>query len=121
MITKDKSAFVLLQCKHLSLFYFLCGRLGHGESYCLIRLSQGFRDTKFEWDISLRAIPQRENLNVSRWHREAPTSFIKTSLEIEKARRGRRMNDQNGRGQVKERDPGRRFHRLAQSNRGLWS
>lgn len=37
----DKTTFVYFQCKRLSLFCFLCGRLRHGESFCSLRLVRG--------------------------------------------------------------------------------
>ncbi|MBA0752955.1 hypothetical protein Gogos_019951, partial [Gossypium gossypioides] len=40
----------------LHLFYFLCGRLGHGNSFCPIRLTRDVTTDDMGCDISLRAV-----------------------------------------------------------------
>lgn len=62
----------------LSLFCFICGRLGHGESYCPYRLRIEPSKIIFGWDLSLRAVPKRRAMVVSRWLREADGSQYKT-------------------------------------------
>lgn len=59
----------------LSLFCFICGKLGHGESFCPIRLRIEPSKIVFGWDLSLRAVVGRRNLEVSRWLREADGSL----------------------------------------------
>ncbi|MBA0729828.1 hypothetical protein Golax_025871 [Gossypium laxum] len=50
----------------LSLFCFICGKLGHGKSYCPLRLTI---DSFIGWDLSLRAVVRRRSMVVSRWLR----------------------------------------------------
>ncbi|KAK5772395.1 hypothetical protein PVK06_048683 [Gossypium arboreum] len=58
----------------LSLFCFICGKLGHGESYCPFRLKIEPLKIVFGWDLSLRAVLRLRNTVVSRWLREADGS-----------------------------------------------
>ncbi|KAL4380088.1 hypothetical protein GQ457_02G027420 [Hibiscus cannabinus] len=44
----------------IRIFCFICGRLGHGESFGPSRLVLDPKDIVFSWDISLRAPPRRE-------------------------------------------------------------
>ncbi|MBA0790204.1 hypothetical protein Gohar_014868, partial [Gossypium harknessii] len=55
----------------LSLFCFICGRLGHGESFCPLRLQIEPSKIIFGWDLSLRAVTRRRNTIESRWLRTA--------------------------------------------------
>ncbi|GMI85726.1 hypothetical protein HRI_002241900 [Hibiscus trionum] len=70
---KDKSVYVQFQYEKLSLFCFICGKLGHGESYCPIRLSVDPKDIKFGWDLSIRAPVRRGPPAPSNWLREEVT------------------------------------------------
>ncbi|MBA0642595.1 hypothetical protein Goklo_026951 [Gossypium klotzschianum] len=45
--------------ERLTLFCFLYGKLGHGESFYLIRLTFGAKKVLMRWDVSLRATPHR--------------------------------------------------------------
>ncbi|MFQ6619983.1 hypothetical protein Gotur_000948 [Gossypium turneri] len=51
----------------LSLFCFICGKIGHGESYCPFRLTIEPSKIVFGWDLSLRTVVRRRNMVVSRW------------------------------------------------------
>ncbi|MBA0731677.1 hypothetical protein Golax_022676 [Gossypium laxum] len=46
----------------LSLFYFICGRLGHWESFCPLSLQVEPSKITFGWDLSLRAAVRRRNM-----------------------------------------------------------
>lgn len=54
---RDKSTYATFQYERLSLFCFMCGRIRHGESFCLLRLMTRTHVTKMGWDLSLRAPP----------------------------------------------------------------
>ncbi|XP_016694273.1 uncharacterized protein At4g02000-like [Gossypium hirsutum] len=46
-IEQNKFIYVIFQYERLSLFYFICGRLGHGESFCEVRLTLGNQQVEF--------------------------------------------------------------------------
>lgn len=54
----------------LMLFCFICGKLGHGESFYLARILQDNQDLTFGWDISLKAPLRRATIPSNRWLRE---------------------------------------------------
>ncbi|MBA0669672.1 hypothetical protein Goklo_028933 [Gossypium klotzschianum] len=64
--------------KKLSLFCFICGKLGHGESYCPFRVRVELSKIVFGWDLSLRAVVRHRNTTMSRWLREADDSQCNT-------------------------------------------
>ncbi|MFQ6655820.1 hypothetical protein Gotur_026210 [Gossypium turneri] len=47
--------------KKLSLFCFICGKLGHGESYCPLLLSIDPSKIVFGWDLSIRAVARNRS------------------------------------------------------------
>ncbi|MFQ6619765.1 hypothetical protein Gotur_000229 [Gossypium turneri] len=62
----------------LSLFCFICGRLGHGESFCPLRLQIEPSKIVFGWDLSLRAVTRRRNTSESKWLRTANGSICES-------------------------------------------
>ncbi|MBA0825241.1 hypothetical protein Goarm_021842 [Gossypium armourianum] len=78
----DASILFLSQATHmrirvrldkLSLFCFIYGKLGHGESYPF-RLRMEPSKISFGWDLSLHAVPRQRNTVVSRWLRKVDGS-----------------------------------------------
>ncbi|XP_039025770.1 uncharacterized protein LOC120159196 [Hibiscus syriacus] len=62
--------YVRFEYEKLTVFCFLCGKLGLGESYCPQRLNNINQNINLEWDASLRAPPRRAAQPQSRWLRE---------------------------------------------------
>ncbi|MBA0847410.1 hypothetical protein Goshw_017556, partial [Gossypium schwendimanii] len=51
----SRTIYARFQYEKLSLFCFLCGKLGHGENFCLVRVRVDSTKIIIGWDISLRA------------------------------------------------------------------
>lgn len=62
----NQNYYARFQYEKLSVFYFICGKLGHGESYCSIRVHTDSVSIVFGWDVSLRAAGRGGPLRVSR-------------------------------------------------------
>ncbi|KAH1046629.1 hypothetical protein J1N35_037413 [Gossypium stocksii] len=71
------------QYENLGLFYFICGKLRHGESFCPMRLRLDSSKIIFGWDISLRVAARRRNNTTSRWLRTADGSVC-SSTDLER-------------------------------------
>ncbi|MFQ6655175.1 hypothetical protein Gotur_025849 [Gossypium turneri] len=54
----------------LSLFCFYCGRLGHNDSFCKIKMMKGANTDELGWDLSLRAQSRRALSMNNIWLRE---------------------------------------------------
>ncbi|MBA0701838.1 hypothetical protein Goari_020551 [Gossypium aridum] len=48
-------SYVKSKYERLSLFGFYCGRLGHNDSFCEIKMMTGADTKELGWDLSLRA------------------------------------------------------------------
>lgn len=70
IIGKTKEFFAIFQYEKLTTFCFLCGRLGHGESFYPTRLIQGSKELPLGWDLSLKAVMRRPMTSGSIWFRE---------------------------------------------------
>ncbi|MFQ6620595.1 hypothetical protein Gotur_000199 [Gossypium turneri] len=69
LVGKSMVVYARFQYEKLSLFCFVCGKLGHGESYCPVRLAIEPSKIVFGWDFTLRKVVRRRNMVVSRWLR----------------------------------------------------
>ncbi|MBA0785058.1 hypothetical protein Gotri_027805 [Gossypium trilobum] len=68
-IGKALTAYAHFKYEKLSLFFFICGKLGHGESYCPFRLRIKPLKIVFGWDLSIRAVVRRRAPEMSKWLR----------------------------------------------------
>ncbi|MBA0704448.1 hypothetical protein Golax_016703 [Gossypium laxum] len=78
LIGKFMIVYASFKYEKLSLFCFICGKLGHGESYCPFRLQFEPSKIVFGWDLSLRAVVRHQNMVVNRWLRAADGSLCVT-------------------------------------------
>ncbi|MBA0575182.1 hypothetical protein Golob_027393 [Gossypium lobatum] len=74
LVGKSMVVYARLKYEKLSLFCFICGKLGHGESYCPLWLTIDSSKIVFGWDLSLRTVVRRRSMVVSRWLRVADGS-----------------------------------------------
>ncbi|MBA0818291.1 hypothetical protein Gohar_003646 [Gossypium harknessii] len=70
-IGKDRIVYARFQYEKLSLFCFICGKIGHVESFFPFRTLIEPSKIVSGWDISLHAVVRRQNATVSKWLREA--------------------------------------------------
>ncbi|MBA0731123.1 hypothetical protein Golax_022883, partial [Gossypium laxum] len=94
MMGKDRVFYARIQYEKLSLFCFMCGKLGHGESFCPIRVWIDPSKIIFGWDISLRAVVNRRTTVVSRWLLKSDRLIYKI-LDKEGGEHGRNIQDKH--------------------------
>lgn len=70
MVGFDRIFYARFQYEKLSLFCFIYGKLGHGESFCPVRTRMAPENIVFGWDLSIRAFARRRSVVPSRWLRE---------------------------------------------------
>ncbi|KAE8656243.1 hypothetical protein F3Y22_tig00117005pilonHSYRG00207 [Hibiscus syriacus] len=62
--------YVRFEYEKLTLFCFVCGKLGHGESFCPIRARHGGDELPMAWDLSIRTPSGRSAPPKSVWLRK---------------------------------------------------
>ncbi|KAK8569111.1 hypothetical protein V6N12_007643 [Hibiscus sabdariffa] len=83
-IGKDCNTYVHFKYEKITLFCFICGKIGHGESLCPLQLVLDLKQVKFGWDLSIRAPIKRAPLVPSRWLRDEVSGA--SLLDIEACR-----------------------------------
>ncbi|KAH1130594.1 hypothetical protein J1N35_001972, partial [Gossypium stocksii] len=68
-IFESKFTYAKFKYERLTLFSFLCGCLGHGDSFCPLRLQYEVQQLKKGWDLMLRAQGRKASIVNSRWLR----------------------------------------------------
>ncbi|KAH1108207.1 hypothetical protein J1N35_011975 [Gossypium stocksii] len=84
MVGTDRTFYALFKYEKLSLFCFICGKLGHGESFCHVRIEVDPSKIIFGWDVTLCATARQRLSSVSRWLSEADRSeriFLEKKME----------------------------------------
>ncbi|MBA0551254.1 hypothetical protein Golob_022148, partial [Gossypium lobatum] len=74
------TAYTRFKYEKLSLFCFICGKLGHGESYCPFRLRIEPLKIIFCWDLSLRVVVRRRVTETSKWLRATDDGSVTIGL-----------------------------------------
>ncbi|MBA0620388.1 hypothetical protein Godav_006108 [Gossypium davidsonii] len=83
----SRTVYARFKYEKLSLFCFLCGKLGHGESFFPVRVRIDLAKIIFGWDISLRALVRRRPSLVSRWLRK-PDETVSQRLDKNRSMNG---------------------------------
>ncbi|KAH1114118.1 hypothetical protein J1N35_007496 [Gossypium stocksii] len=69
-LSPQKHVYACFQYKNLMLFYFICGKLGHSESFYPVWIDHGAKELPMGWDITLKALPHQALPHNSIWLRE---------------------------------------------------
>lgn len=66
LVDPDGSVFyAFFSYERIYVFCFLCGKLGHSDSYCDLLLHHKREKLKPQWDVSLRAASRRSQCSSS--------------------------------------------------------
>ncbi|MBA0813430.1 hypothetical protein Gohar_027278 [Gossypium harknessii] len=81
LVARRVRKYIRIRYEKITLFYFLCDILGHGEDFYPVRSTLGEQEVEFDWDSSLRDPPRRPTSVVSRWLREDPGDGVRIGME----------------------------------------
>ncbi|XP_039010009.1 uncharacterized protein LOC120138655 [Hibiscus syriacus] len=85
-LPNDTFTYATFQYEKLRLYCFLCGKLGHGENYCPMRILREKGDLIPQWYSTLKALVRRRGQQTSRWLREDKlddsTARVSTRKEV---------------------------------------
>ncbi|KAL4361670.1 hypothetical protein GQ457_04G031690 [Hibiscus cannabinus] len=99
-VREGEGVYVRFEYEKLPLLCFICGKLGHGHSFCPIRLTMDQSNIVFGWDLGLRAPARRmAAAPTSRWLREEGVGAVPNSpVQISQPRnfRGKLQGSQAG-------------------------
>ncbi|MBA0772769.1 hypothetical protein Gotri_008094, partial [Gossypium trilobum] len=70
VLGQGREGYAYFRYERLTLFCFLCGKLGHGEGFCQIRKTIEIKEVSFGWNSSFRAPSRTELSSGSKWLRE---------------------------------------------------
>ncbi|KAL8506615.1 hypothetical protein ACS0TY_017493 [Phlomoides rotata] len=66
----DSQSLVNFKYERLQIFCFICGKLGHSESYCDVKYDANGAEIKRDWGLELKAADQRFLKKIEdRWSR----------------------------------------------------
>lgn len=55
LFSSGNIGYVYFKYEWLTMFYYLCGKLGHNDSFCRDRMALKYEPTKLGWDLSIKA------------------------------------------------------------------
>lgn len=82
MISESNFTYAKFKYEKLTLFCFLCGCLGHRDSFCPMRLQCGIQEVEVGWDLTLRAQPRRATTVNNIWLREEGEIIFLERIEL---------------------------------------
>lgn len=86
IFASGKEAYVYFKYEKLTTFCFYVAKLGHGESYCPIRMVHGIKELPFGWDITMKVTPRRMVDDDNIWLRDVGGNWETNMASNEKGK-----------------------------------